>query len=92
MVRWDKIREKMLYESFEESKYDDWHDWYYKSYTKSEHWKILNEQAQEVYDNKCALCSKDGRVIHHRSYEHLGEEKIIRDIVLLCNRCHNLFH
>ena len=82
----------MLYESFEESKYDDWHKWYYQSYCKSEHWKILNDQAQEVYDKKCALCSKDGQVIHHRTYEHLGEEQIIRDIVLLCNGCHNNHH
>jgi len=66
----------------------------YRDYLKSAHWKNIRVKALEFYDGKCGFCHK-GNVqfnVHHKNYDHLGEEEIPRDLVVLCTSCHRKFH
>lgn len=59
------------------------------------HW-IKVRYARYMFDEKmCAICKKhlDEKSFqtHHLSYERLGHERI-RDVITLCNECHEQFH
>lgn len=66
----------------------------YQDYFNTQHWKNLKRDL--ITDNKkakCALChSKKCLIPHHTNYDHLGCERIGRDIQILCFDCHQLIH
>jgi len=76
-----------------------------KNYYKSPIWKHFIKALLENDDTVCELCGckrwkklrnntrKINRVfnIHHKHYNSVGNEKR-EDVLILCRRCHNLFH
>lgn len=67
----------------------------YAAYIVSDDWKRKAEAAKKRAGYRCQVCNKDRSQVlqleaHHRTYEHLGEEKS-SDITVLCNECHDLF-
>jgi len=64
----------------------------YDAYLASEEWKVCRRFALAFYDHRCALCNAHENLeVHHRSYAHLYEETLT-DLIVLCRRCHGLFH
>lgn len=64
----------------------------YKQYLKTHHWQAIRKQAIEYAEYKCQLCNNSKNLdVHHNTYENLWNEKL-RDLIVLCKKCHNLFH
>ena len=64
----------------------------YKDYLKSDHWKNTRDRVAEYWGHRCAVCnSPDNVQVHHRTYEHIGQERM-QDLILLCDDCHRKFH
>lgn len=66
----------------------------YSDYLDSKHWAHLRrmywESGQSHY---CRICESTKKlVIHHRTYETLGYEDIYKDVVMLCQNCHEKIH
>jgi len=76
-----------------------------KEYYKSPYWKGFVKKILEPDDTECEICGckrwkfdkkgnkKVNRIfnIHHKHYRNLNHER--RDnVMVLCRRCHNLFH
>lgn len=69
----------------------------YKEFLQSSYWKILKEYTITNIENKCSLCNSANECLlqlHHRTYEHKGEEykNIRKSLTVLCGKCHSLFH
>lgn len=69
----------------------------YEEYLHSAHWAGLRDK--HIYKNKrshCWICglSKTKYLLrlHHESYRRLGEEKLGRDIFIICKSCHKALH
>jgi hypothetical protein len=75
------------------------HDWAllplmpYKEYLNTAHWERMRGEAMKRAGYRCQVCnSKDCELhTHHRTYEHLGNEKQ-EDLIVLCEPCHTTFH
>lgn len=67
----------------------------YHDYIKSPEWKYKAQQIREEYGNRCQLCHASGYTrqlhVHHNTYERLGNE-LKDDLILLCAKCHELYH
>ena len=64
----------------------------YPAYLKSDHWRLVRQQALERSNFKCALCASPSSLhVHHNSYARLGAEEP-HDLTVLCAGCHDLFH
>lgn len=64
----------------------------YEDYLATEHWKKVREYAIRASGGRCSLCNAPSRLqAHHRTYENLGEERP-RDVITLCESCHETFH
>jgi 5-methylcytosine-specific restriction endonuclease McrA len=64
----------------------------YAEYLTTDHWQRQRKRALEEADGKCKVCNSGGELhVHHRTYENLGNERTT-DLVVLCKRCHSLFH
>lgn len=65
---------------------------YYDSYIESQEWKSRAEAAKARAGYRCMVCNS-GKALqaHHRTYVRLGNE-YCRDLVVLCDECHTLFH
>lgn len=66
-------------------------EWYRKEYLNSEHWLEFARIVREFWGNKCVMCNKSAKDVHHRTYERLGNERL-QDVVLLCRDCHDKHH
>lgn len=66
----------------------------YQVYLASPRWQKLSAAARKRADYRCQLCNtKDQQLhVHHRTYQHLGKDEEWRDLVVLCERCHQLAH
>lgn len=66
----------------------------YKEYLQTKHWKKLRALTIIRANHKCQLCNSDGKLnVHHRSYENRGDfEREKRDLICLCELCHQKFH
>jgi len=64
-------------------------------YHKTEHFKRLKQAAIALYGS-CVLCGRPpatrSLTVHHRRYSSLFCEHLLRDITVLCNRCHAKYH
>lgn len=64
----------------------------YRSYIKSDAWRDKREWVFNRKGRKCKVCkSTENLHIHHCTYEMLGKERL-RDLVPLCQSCHDLVH
>lgn len=64
----------------------------YAEYLASDDWYQRAKEAKERAGWRCAVCNSKSPVeAHHRTYQRLGCERN-SDIVVLCRRCHKLFH
>ncbi len=64
----------------------------YFKYLKTPHWKAVRFQALKMYKS-CVLCNSKKKLnVHHRNYDHLFEEIITEDLVVLCKPCHGIYH
>lgn len=62
----------------------------YRAYQKTKHWKELKRVLSETYVKQGL--SVDGLVMHHLNYNHLGCEKVGRDVVLVTKEQHMFIH
>ena len=65
-------------------------------YHQTTHFQRLTETCSKTYKT-CVLCGFDGSaknklVVHHRHYRSLFGEDPLRDVTLLCSRCHGKHH
>lgn len=66
---------------------------WYAAYLQSEHWQEKRKEAHRRFGGECrACCSTTDLQVHHRHYQTLGEENVIRDLLLLCSVCHYGIH
>ena len=67
----------------------------YYDYIQSPEWKAKSLSIKERRGYKCQVCGVSGSIselhTHHNSYVRLGNE-LDSDLVVLCSRCHDLFH
>ena len=64
----------------------------YQDYLRSPTWQAKRSKTFAMTNHKCVNCGKNATQCHHLSYVNLGKEKPGRDIVPLCERCHNRVH
>lgn len=66
----------------------------YPLYFQTEHWLSLNDDY--IYSNsdaKCWICQKTYTLLlHHEKYENLFNERLFRDVFILCFDCHTQLH
>lgn len=65
----------------------------YAEYLQSEHWQDIRKAALKRSRYRCQVCNTSERTlnVHHRTYEHRGEE-YAADVIVLCENCHEIFH
>jgi hypothetical protein len=65
----------------------------YSEYLKTEHWQEVRKAALKRARYRCQICNAADATlnVHHRTYEHRGEE-YAADVVVLCENCHAVFH
>ncbi len=64
----------------------------YRQYLKSRHWQIRRKLALKYAGARCQICSSKKKLeVHHNTYENLSAEED-RDLIVLCGKCHELFH
>lgn len=67
----------------------------YETYIRSAAWRRVRRRfVDSKLEKKCAACGKPwgaGDHLHHRSYRHLGRERLM-DLVPLCEYDHMLLH
>lgn len=65
----------------------------YHEYLKTKEWQEKRKLAIKHYGGTCALCSKtDNLNVHHKSYENIFNEQVPRDLIVLCQLHHQLYH
>lgn len=63
-----------------------WND--YKSFLKSDKWKITRQRAFYKYGRRCKCCGVSRNLeIHHISYENYKSGNL-RHLAVLCSDCH----
>lgn len=71
---------------------------FYNRYIRSDEWKQKEQERMNVDDNKCVMCgrpsekTRHGLQVHHITYNNLGNEDIMSDLVTLCAPCHKKMH
>lgn len=66
---------------------------YYFRWTKTLRYKALRDKRLKHDKYQCQLCGTGKNlIIHHVSYEHLGEASEFDDLVTLCRKCHQEVH
>lgn len=64
----------------------------YEKYLQTEHWKATRKKALKKANYKCEVCNSIEELnVHHKTYEHRGEEPP-EDLIVLCHHCHAKFH
>ncbi len=65
----------------------------YRDYLRTPEWRRTRAAALLRAGDRCSLdvTHSEGLEVHHRTYEHRGEERV-SDLVVLCAACHALHH
>lgn len=64
----------------------------YREYLASPHWHYTRRVALERAGHRCQACGTTHKLhVHHRSYQHLGDEHD-DDLRVLCRTCHDRVH
>lgn len=58
----------------------------------SSEWDAVREAIRVIYEDKCAICGKPAREVHHIRPKHLKGKNHPRNLILLCNDCHDEVH
>jgi 5-methylcytosine-specific restriction endonuclease McrA len=71
-------------------------DWFpvkmsYTDYLGTWDWKKRRDPVLRRDGNRCRLCNRPAQVVHHRTYDRIGEEET-DDLTALCWDCHSVFH
>jgi len=68
----------------------------YEEYLQSREWARIRNEAMSAAEWRCQICgthsSKATLEAHHRDYRRLGKPGELKDVTVLCARCHELFH
>ena len=65
----------------------------YKAYLQSEHWQNVRMQALKRDGLVCQLCGSGiNSRVHHVSYDRVGSDEEVKDLVTLCEECHSKVH
>ena len=66
----------------------------YEKYLETPYWKEVSGMVKTRDEYRCRVCNSQlDLVVHHRTYEHRGNEKEhLNDLTTLCRRCHDVFH
>ena len=87
-MNWAKIREQL---GAKPGTKEDVHATY-QAYLTSPEWEVCRRFMLAFYDHRCAMCNAHENLeVHHRSYANIYSETH-RDLIVLCRRCHGLFH
>lgn len=71
---------------------------FYKMYIHSESWEIKKRERSKIDGGKCVMCgrtekhTRHGLQCHHVTYDRLGDENVLTDLVTLCGSCHKKIH
>lgn len=64
----------------------------YAKYLASGNWAVVKLAAKRRAKWRCQVCSsKYGLEVHHNTYARLGNEEA-SDLLVLCRKCHRLYH
>lgn len=64
----------------------------YKQYLQTPEWQERRKAALKRAGYKCQVCNRSRQLhTHHRTYERRGAE-LARDLIVLCDECHALYH
>ena len=64
----------------------------YADYLLTPYWGSQRQGALARAQGRCQVCNGDQRLeVHHRTYERRGDERE-DDLIVLCRRCHGLYH
>lgn len=55
-------------------------------------WDAMRDAIRCIYDDRCAICGKPAREVHHIRPKHLKGKNHPRNLILLCNDCHDEVH
>lgn len=55
-------------------------------------WDAVREAIRVIYDDRCAICGAPAREVHHIRPKHLKGRNHPRNLILLCNECHDEVH
>ena len=62
-------------------------------YYRSPKWQEVCEKRKKIDKNRCILCGEDkDLVVHHLTYMNFGQEDIEKDLITVCQDCHNAIH
>jgi uncharacterized protein YlaI len=63
----------------------------YKEYLLTPHWQNLRKRL--LQNARCWVCGNVSTLcIHHIRYNNLGNERLWKDVYVLCDSCHNRVH
>lgn len=64
----------------------------YQAHLASPNWRLKRQARLEIDRHRCQTCLHDGSQwrleVHHRTYDRLGDEDVLRDLITLCSSCH----
>jgi hypothetical protein len=64
----------------------------YKEYLQTPEWQERRKAALKRAGHSCQVCNRRRQLhVHHRTYERRGVE-LNRDLIVLCDECHALYH
>ena len=68
----------------------------YKKYMKSDKWQKKKQERINI-DKCCVMCQRPldkirSLQVHHITYQRLGDEDVLNDLVTLCGSCHKKIH
>ena len=64
---------------------------YYK-YLESPAWQKKRNIVFSKLGKTCKLCGNYGNTVHHNNYASVGHEDPLKDLTVLCKKCHKEFH
>ena len=64
----------------------------YRVWLGTDQWQYRRHQALERDEYRCQNCGSHAQlVVHHQSYDHVGDEWP-QDLIVLCRECHDWEH
>ena len=64
----------------------------YRQYLRTPEWQRTRKAALKRAGYACQVCNRNRILhVHHRTYERRGYE-LARDLIVLCDECHALYH
>lgn len=63
----------------------------YKRYLCTKHWQKLSKSTTKSYPFCAACASDEDLVVHHTTYDNLGNENKA-DLMVMCKCCHEILH